>query len=57
MALAGGAPVKSRWDEDTVFRQHVRDDPATRQKQREAKAVNDTLRSDKHRDFMKKMVR
>ncbi|KAJ2869278.1 complexed with cef1p, partial [Coemansia asiatica] len=44
--------VKRRWDEDVVFRNQARGDNGKPKK----RFVNDMLRSDFHRKFMKKYI-
>tara|TARA_A100001015_G_scaffold133932_1_gene148620 strand:- start:563 stop:1183 length:621 start_codon:yes stop_codon:yes gene_type:complete len=45
------AVVARRWDDDVVFRNQARDEPALKKR-----FVNDTIRSDFHRRFMKKYI-
>jgi protein CWC15 len=50
--VAGSAKVKRQWNDDVVFRNQARDEPTTKKR-----FVNDTIRSDFHRSFLKKYVR
>jgi protein CWC15 len=43
--------VKRRWDDDVVFRNMARDEPAEKKR-----FINDTIRSDFHRRFLKRYV-
>jgi protein CWC15 len=49
---AGAGPVKRRWDDDTVFKNQARD---TREVKK--RFINDTLRSDFHKAFLRKYMR
>jgi protein CWC15 len=44
--------IKRRWNDDVVFRNQARDEPD--QKKR---FINDTIRSDFHRNFIKKFMK
>jgi protein CWC15 len=43
--------VKRRWDDDVVFRNMARDEPAEKKR-----FINDTIRSDFHKRFLKRYV-
>lgn len=43
--------VKRRWNDDVVFRHQTRSEPETKKR-----FINDTIRSDFHRSFLKKYV-
>jgi protein CWC15 len=45
------ANVKRRWDDDVVFRNMARDEPAEKKR-----FINDTIRSDFHKRFLKRYV-
>lgn len=47
--------MKRRWNDDVIFRHQAVDDPA--QHRDKKRFVNDTLRSDFHRQFLKKYVK
>ncbi|CAN0461910.1 unnamed protein product, partial [Ectocarpus fasciculatus] len=44
--------VKRQWNDDVVFRNQSRSEPELKKR-----FVNDTIRSDFHRSFLKKYVR
>ena len=55
VSLDGGAEsskVKRRWNDDVVFRNQARDEPEYKKR-----FVNDTIRNDFHRSFLKKFVK
>jgi protein CWC15 len=52
LLLRAGGGVRRRWDEDVVFRHQARDEPSAKRR-----FVNDTIRNDFHRSFLKKYVR
>jgi protein CWC15 len=43
--------VKRKWNDDVVFRQQTRSEPETKKR-----FVNDTIRNDFHRSFLKKYI-
>ncbi len=43
--------IKRRWNDDVVFRNQARDEP-----EHKKRFINDTIRSDFHRSFLKKFV-
>ena len=51
MAGSSSANVKRRWDDDVVFRNMARDEPAEKKR-----FINDTIRSDFHKRFLKRYV-
>jgi protein CWC15 len=49
----GGIPaVKRRWNDDVVFKNQAKDEPEVKKR-----FINDTVRSDFHRSFMKKYIK
>ena len=44
--------VKRRWNDDVVFRNQARDEPDVKKR-----FINDTIRNDFHRSFLKKFVK
>ncbi len=48
---SSSANVKRRWDDDVVFRNMARDEPAEKKR-----FINDTIRSDFHKRFLKRYV-
>ena len=44
--------IKRRWNEDVVFKNQARDEPDTKKR-----FINDTVRSDFHRSFMRKFIK
>jgi protein CWC15 len=48
---SGSEKVKRRWNDDVVFRHQTRSEPETKKR-----FINDTIRSDFHRSFLKKYV-
>jgi protein CWC15 len=44
--------VKRRWDDDVVFKNQARDEP-----QPKKRFINDAIRSDFHRNFLRKYIR
>lgn len=46
------AKIKRRWNDDVVFRNQARDEP-----QQKKRFINDTIRSDFHRSFLKKFMK
>jgi protein CWC15 len=46
------AKVKRRWNDDVVFRNQARDEP-----EHKKRFINDTIRSDFHRSFLKKFIK
>lgn len=44
--------IKRRWNDDVIFRNQARDEP-----ERKKRFINDTVRSDFHRNFLKKYVK
>lgn len=44
--------LKRKWNDDVVFKNQSRDEPSRR-----AEFINDTIRNDFHRSFLKKYVR
>ena len=53
VSLDGGGSerVKRRWNDDVVFRHQTRSEP-----EQKKRFINDTIRSDFHRSFLKKYV-
>lgn len=49
---AGGFGVKRRWDDDVVFRNQARTEPAAKKT-----FINDTIRNDFHKKFINKYVK
>lgn len=47
----GTLSLMCRWDDDVVFKNQARDEPTLKKR-----FVNDTIRSDFHRNFLKKYV-
>jgi len=43
--------IKRRWNDDVVFRNQARDEP-----EHKKRFINDTIRSDFHRSFLKKFI-
>lgn len=54
MDLEGGASakLKRRWNDDVVFRNQTRGEPESKKR-----FINDTIRNDFHRAFLKKFIR
>ena len=54
VALTGddSAKVKRRWNDDVVFRNQTRDEP-----EHKKRFINDTIRNDFHRSFLKKFMK
>ena len=52
MAFDDSAKVKRRWNDDVVFRNQARDEP-----ERKKRFINDTIRNDFHRSFLKRFIR
>lgn len=50
-STATGATIKRRWDADVVFQNQARNEPAPKKR-----FINDTLRSDFQRKFLKKYI-
>lgn len=48
----GSAKVRRRWNDDVVFRNQARDEPEAKRR-----FINDTTRSDFHRNFLKRYIR
>jgi len=48
----GSGKLKRKWNEDVVFKNQTRDEPAVQKR-----FINDTVRSDFHRSFMKKYIK
>lgn len=48
---AGSARIKRRWNDDVVFRNQTRGEPETKKR-----FINDTIRNDFHRSFLKKFM-
>lgn len=46
------AKIKRRWNDDVVFRNQARDEPQVKKR-----FVNDTIRSDFHRSFLRKFIK
>jgi protein CWC15 len=46
------AKLKRRWNDDVVFRNQAKDEP-----EKKKRFINDTIRSDFHRSFLKKFVK
>lgn len=46
------AKVKRRWNDDVVFRNQARDEP-----EHKKRFINDTIRNDFHRQFLKKFMK
>eukprot|EP00598_Pedospumella_elongata_P006050 CAMPEP_0184972788 /NCGR_PEP_ID=MMETSP1098-20130426/4749_1 /TAXON_ID=89044 /ORGANISM="Spumella elongata, Strain CCAP 955/1" /LENGTH=226 /DNA_ID=CAMNT_0027495161 /DNA_START=41 /DNA_END=721 /DNA_ORIENTATION=- len=46
------AKIKRRWNDDVVFRNQTRDEP-----EQKKRFINDTIRSDFHRSFIKKFMK
>ena len=46
------APIERRWDDDVIFRNQAKGEPDKKQK----RFVNDIVRSDAHKDFLKKHI-
>lgn len=46
------AKIKRRWNEDVVFRNQAKDEPDHKKR-----FINDTIRSDFHRSFLKKFIK
>ena len=44
--------IKRRWNDDVVFRNQARDEP-----EHKKRFINDTIRSDFHRSFIKKFMK
>jgi protein CWC15 len=44
--------IKRRWNDDVVFRNQARDEP-----EQKKRFINDTIRSDFHRNFIKKFMK
>ena len=44
--------VKRRWNDDVVFRNQAKDEPDVKKR-----FINDTIRNDFHRSFLRKYVR
>jgi protein CWC15 len=51
-AAAGGGVAKRRWNEDVVFRNQARGEPAPKKR-----FINDTVRNDFHKRFLNKFIR
>jgi len=49
---SGAGRLKRKWNDDVVFKNQARDEPATQKR-----FINDTVRSDFHRSFMKKYIK
>lgn len=49
---AGGSRLKRKWNDDVVFRNQAKDEPKAKKR-----FVNDSIRNDFHRRFMRKYVR
>ena len=45
-------PIQRRWDDDVIFRNQARGEPDKKEK----RYVNDIVRSDVHKDFLKKHI-
>lgn len=55
MDLSGGdgsAKIKRKWNDDVVFRNQARDEPEIKRR-----FINDTIRSDFHRSFLKRFIK
>lgn len=44
--------LKRRWNDDVVFRNQAKDEP-----EKKKRFINDTIRSDFHRSFLKKFIK
>ena len=49
---AGSAKMKRRWNDDVVFRNQTRGEPEVKKR-----FINDTIRNDFHRSFLKKFIK
>jgi protein CWC15 len=49
---SGSDKVKRRWNDDVVFRNQTRDEP-----EHKKRFINDTIRNDFHRNFLKKFMK
>ena len=45
--------MKRRWNDDVVFKNQARDEP----EKKKASFINDTIRNDFHKSFLKKYVK
>ena len=52
MSDSESAKVKRRWNDDVVFRNQARDEP-----EHKKRFINDTIRNDFHRQFLKKFMK
>lgn len=52
MQDSSSAKMKRRWNDDVVFRNQAKDEPETKKR-----FINDTIRSDFHRSFLKKFIK
>lgn len=52
MGDSESAKVKRRWNDDVVFRNQARDEP-----EHKKRFINDTIRNDFHRQFLKKFMK
>ena len=50
--MSSSSKVKRRWNDDVVFRNQARDEPDVKKR-----FINDTIRNDFHRSFLKKFVK
>lgn len=50
---AASSTLQRRWDDDVVFRNNAPKDMLPKEK----RFINDTVRSDKHKEFLKKYIR
>jgi protein CWC15 len=49
--LGGQAKIKRKWNDDVVFRNQAQSEPEVKKR-----FVNDTIRNDFHRNFLRKYV-
>ena len=49
---SGSAKMKRRWNDDVVFRNQTRGEPEVKKR-----FINDTIRNDFHRSFLKKFIK
>jgi protein CWC15 len=52
MGAEESAKVRRRWNDDVVFRNQARDEP-----EHKKRFINDTIRNDFHRQFLKKFMK
>ncbi len=51
-ATSSGMQLKRKWNDDVVFHNQARNEPVV-----EKRFINDTVRSDFHRSFMRKYIK